>query len=155
MSVQNLLEISELEQTIVATGDHSQCFDRIKHLLKDMKTTDLNAIRLTMLYALRFEGNSSSNLPALLEILRQRKIPPRQVESVNTLLRYAGARKRQNDLFGNKSAVEMTKRFIKGLKGVENVYTQHEPYIMQVIEQLNKGKLSEIVFGASELNILK
>jgi vacuolar protein sorting-associated protein 45 len=107
-----------------------------------------------MLYALRFEGSSSNSLPALLEILRQRKMSNRQIESVNTLLRYAGARKRQNDLFGNKSAVEMTKRFIKGLKSVENVYTQHEPYIMQILEQLHKGKLSEIIFGASELNSL-
>uniref|UniRef100_A0A914Y5P9 Vacuolar protein sorting-associated protein 45 n=1 Tax=Panagrolaimus superbus TaxID=310955 RepID=A0A914Y5P9_9BILA len=154
VGAQNLLEISELEQTIVATGDHSQCFDRLKRLLKHEKTTDLNALRLTMLYALRFEGSSSNSLPALLEILRQRKMSIRQVESVNTLLRYAGARKRQNDLFGNKSAVEMTKRFIKGLKGVENVYTQHEPYIMQILEQLHKGKLSEIIFGASELNTL-
>lgn len=37
----------------------------------------------------------------------------------------------------------MTKRFIKGLKGVENIYTQHEPYICQLIDALSKGRLSE------------
>uniref|UniRef100_A0A7E4W499 Vacuolar protein sorting-associated protein 45 n=1 Tax=Panagrellus redivivus TaxID=6233 RepID=A0A7E4W499_PANRE len=149
---QNLLEISELEQNLVAGGDHSQCFEKIKQLLKHEKTTNLNALRLVMLYALRFEGSSSGNsgLAMLKESLKERNIPPRQIEAVDTLLKYAGSRRRQSDLFGNKSMSEMTKRFMKGLKGVENVYTQHEPYVMQLVNDLYRGKLSEVIFGASE-----
>jgi len=29
---------------------------------------------------------------------------------------------------------------IKGLKGVENIYTQHSPLIREIIEDLSKGK---------------
>ncbi|RCN24665.1 hypothetical protein ANCCAN_29634 [Ancylostoma caninum] len=39
--------------------------------------------------------------------------------------------------------MEMTKRFIKGLKGVENIYTQHEPYIKTIMENVARGKLSD------------
>lgn len=41
VSAQNLLEISEVEQTIVSGGDHSKCLERIKSLLNNPKTTQL------------------------------------------------------------------------------------------------------------------
>ncbi|ETN75505.1 Sec1 family protein [Necator americanus] len=62
---------------------------------------------------------------------------------VRALLRYAGSARRKSDLFGEGSTMEMTKRFIKGLKGVENIYTQHEPYIKTIMENVTRGKLSE------------
>ncbi|KAK6018670.1 Sec1 family protein, partial [Ostertagia ostertagi] len=46
-------------------------------------------------------------------------------------------------LFGEGSTMGMTKRFIKGLKGVENIYTQHEPYLKDIVENTVKGRLSE------------
>lgn len=67
-----------------------------------------------MLYALRFENHSSNSLQILISQLRQRGISARNCGAIRTLLDYAGARKRQNDLFGTQSAMEMTKRFIKG-----------------------------------------
>jgi hypothetical protein len=66
-----------------------------------------------MLYALRFESTSNA-LDQLLDKLKQRGVSARQVAVVRTLVSYAGARRRQNDLFGDQSAMEMTKRFIKG-----------------------------------------
>lgn len=155
VNAQNLLETSELEQSIVAVGDHSQCLDKLKRLLQNEKTTPLNALRLAMLYALRWENSSSNSLSSIIELLKRKNITPRQIESIQTLLRYAGTRKRHSDLFGTKSAGEIMKRVIKNVKGVENVYTQHEPYIAQVIEQLSRGKLNEVAFGASDSACLK
>jgi vacuolar protein sorting-associated protein 45 len=150
VGAQNLLEISELEQRIVANGEHSQCLDHIKRLIQNPKTTDLNALRLVMLYALRFEGSNNNSLPSLTEILRQRGLSNRHISAIRMLLDYAGVRKRQNDLFGDQSAMEMTKRFIKGLKGVENVFTQHIPYIHQLIDQISRGRLTDAVFASSD-----
>jgi hypothetical protein len=70
-----------------------------------------------MLYALRFEGTTNNNLNAVIETLRQRGgdlSNSRYVGMLRTLLNYAGVRRRSSDVFGNRSAVEMTKRFIKG-----------------------------------------
>uniref|UniRef100_A0A183CMY8 Vacuolar protein sorting-associated protein 45 n=1 Tax=Globodera pallida TaxID=36090 RepID=A0A183CMY8_GLOPA len=113
----NLLEISELEQNIaVANGDHSACLESLRRLLQHSKTTDLNALRLVMLFSLRFEGNNSV-LSSAQELLRQRGLSNRQLQLVRTLLEYAGQKRRQSDLFGNRSAMEMTKRFIKAFVG--------------------------------------
>lgn len=41
VNAQNLYEISELEQNIVNNGEHIQCFESVKRLIKDSKTTEL------------------------------------------------------------------------------------------------------------------
>uniref|UniRef100_A0A183CBE5 Vacuolar protein sorting-associated protein 45 n=1 Tax=Globodera pallida TaxID=36090 RepID=A0A183CBE5_GLOPA len=147
----NLLEISELEQNIaVANGDHSACLESLRRLLQHSKTTDLNALRLVMLFSLRFEGNNSV-LSSAQELLRQRGLSNRQLQLVRTLLEYAGQKRRQSDLFGNRSAMEMTKRFIKGLKGVENIFTQHEPHIVQLVDLVSRGKLPESAYPSTDL----
>ena len=39
----------------------------------------------------------------------------------------------------------------ESLQGVENVYTQHAPLILNTLEQLVKGKLKESDYGSSGL----
>ncbi|VDD91413.1 unnamed protein product [Enterobius vermicularis] len=138
----NLLEVSETEQQIAGDGEHSQCLNAVKRLLQMSQITDIDACRLVMLYALRFEKHSGNDTSFLLQLLREKGINGSYISAVNKVLEYAGSARRQNNLFGG-SAMAMTKRFIKGLKGVENIYTQHEPYICQLIDALSKGRLSE------------
>ncbi|RCN31049.1 Sec1 family protein [Ancylostoma caninum] len=130
----------QVEQSIVAEGDHSRCLERVRALINHPKTTSLNALRLVLLYALRFEGNPNNDLNGLLNLLRR---DADGANVVRALLRYGGSARRKSDLFGEGSTMEMTKRFIKGLKGVENIYTQHEPYIKTIMENVARGKLSE------------
>ena len=60
------------------------------------------------------------------------------------MLDYAGTEKRAGDLFGNKSmGARMFNRVSRGVKGVENVYTQHKPLLAETIDLLVKGKLKE------------
>lgn len=68
-----------------------------------------------MLYSLRFESSTNNSLNLVLDLLRQRGVSNRNIQLVNILLEYSGHKKRQSDLFGNKSAMEMTKKFIKGV----------------------------------------
>ncbi|TKR80519.1 hypothetical protein L596_014582 [Steinernema carpocapsae] len=145
----NLFKISELEQTIISNGERSQCFESVLEFLKQPKSCqNHDALRLVMLYVLRFETHSSlpEDLTAFSGLLRQRNIPPRQIAAIQTLKKFGGVERRQNDLFGNQSAMEMTKRFIKGLKGVENILTNHQPYLSQVGDQVARGKLPESAF---------
>jgi hypothetical protein len=73
-----------------------------------------NALRLAMLYALRFENITVNSLNYVLDLLRQKGIPNRHIQLIKVLLDYAGQKRRRNDVFGNRSAMEMTKKFIKG-----------------------------------------
>ncbi|KAK0403985.1 hypothetical protein QR680_017224 [Steinernema hermaphroditum] len=141
----NLLEVSELEQTIVSSGERSQCLDAAQRLLRTPSVQDHDALRLVMLYALRFESHSAiaDDLNGLVALLRERRVPSHQIAAIKTLQEYGGAARRQNDLFGNQSAMEITKRFIKGLKGVENIYTHHQPFLAQVVDQIVRGRLPD------------
>ena len=62
---------------------------------------------------------------------------------VGYILDYGGQRKRNTDLFGTQSPMSITKRFFKGLKGVENIFTQHTPLLSSILDQVAKSKLKE------------
>ncbi|KAG8147071.1 hypothetical protein E2320_014116 [Naja naja] len=62
---------------------------------------------------------------------------------VPAITEYGGKRVQSSDLFSPKDAVAITKQFLKGLKGVENVYTQHQPLLHETLDQLIKGKLKD------------
>lgn len=59
------------------------------------------------------------------------------------MLNLAGAEQRQDDLFANENFFSRGKSALKGLKGVDNVYTQHSPHLLETIEHLMKGRLKE------------
>ena len=61
-------------------------------------------------------------------------------------MQFSGQSVRESDLFGSKSILAFTKKTLKGLKGVENIYTQHEPLVTEVIDLLVKGRLKETNF---------
>ncbi|CAB3410118.1 unnamed protein product [Caenorhabditis bovis] len=130
----NLLEISEVEQSIAVEGDHGKCLDRVKALIQQPKTTNLDALRLVMIYALRFENHPYNELSSLLTALRLKE--PKASQIVKNLLRYGGNSRRSNNLFGEGLTNQITKKIMKGIKGVENIYTQHEPYLKRIIESI-------------------
>ena len=62
------------------------------------------------------------------------------------LLIYAGHQQRQNDLFANQTFLARGKSALKGLKGAENVYTQHTPLLGDTLDLLIKARLKESDF---------
>jgi vacuolar protein sorting-associated protein 45 len=62
---------------------------------------------------------------------------------VFVMLNLAGAEQRQDDLFANENFFSRGKSALKGLKGVDNVYTQHSPHLLETIDNLMKGRLKE------------
>lgn len=149
-----LLEVSETEQELVCQGDHSASLQKIKALLNDEKVTQLDKLRLVMLYALRYESHSNNDVSGLVETLRKKGVNDKHRALVSSVLEYGGRKARGSDLFGSTDPVAFTKRFLKGLKGVENVYTQHKPLLFSVLDQCIKGKLKEGAYpylGPSQL----
>lgn len=59
------------------------------------------------------------------------------------MLNFAGADQRQDDLFGRENFFSRGKSALKGLKGVDNVYTQHTPHLASTLDQLIRGRLRE------------
>lgn len=100
-----------------------------------------------MLFALRFESQASNGIRTLLSQLRKRG-GETESRRVQNLQRYAGINARKGNLFGDElsSTRNITGKLFKGLKGVENVYTQHQPLLRQILEDLIKGKLRSNLF---------
>lgn len=143
VSERNLMTVSEVEQELACQNDHSSAHQNVRRLLQNPKVTELDAARLVMLYALRYERHSSNNLPGLMEDLARKGVSERYRKLVSAVIEYGGKRVRGSDLLSPKDAVAITKQFFKGLKGVENVYTQHQPLLQEILDQLIKGKLKD------------
>ncbi|XP_023614956.1 vacuolar protein sorting-associated protein 45 isoform X2 [Myotis lucifugus] len=118
----------------------------VKRLLQNPKVTECDAARLVMLYALHYERHSSNSLPGLMMDLRNKGVSEKYRKLVSAVVEYGGKRVRGSDLFSPKDAVAITKQFLKGLKGIENVYTQHQPFLHETLDHLIKGKLKENLY---------
>ncbi|XP_018570504.1 vacuolar protein sorting-associated protein 45 [Anoplophora glabripennis] len=141
-----LLDVSEIEQEISSQNDHSSHLQSIKKLLNNEKVRSTDAVKLVMLYALRYQNHSNNDLNGLIETLKKKGVSERLLRNIVNILEYAGSHARQSDLFNVENAVKITKRFIKGLSGVDNVYTQHKPLLHETLEDLVKGRLKDHLY---------
>lgn len=144
VSTRKLLEVSELEQELVSGGDHPAMLKQVSELVQRESTQRGDALRLVALFCLRFESLAagSSGTRTLLAHLRKRGWEE-EARLVQNVVRFAGMNARKGDLFGDSGnpTRNITGKLFKGLKGVENVYTQHQPLLKQILEDLAKGRL--------------
>ncbi|KAI1301897.1 Vacuolar protein sorting-associated protein 45 [Halotydeus destructor] len=145
VTARNLLEVSEAEQELACQNDHSESLKKVKRLLANDKVHDTDALRLVMLYALKYGKNSNNDVHGLQEILRSRKLTEKQIrlireiQTFNEVVNVYGTN--SGDLLSTENMKSFTKKMIKGMKGVENIYTQHSPLLKETIEELAKGRL--------------
>lgn len=139
----NLMEVSEVEQQMTTQSGHSEVVSKLQHILRDSNVRENDMVRLVLLYCLCYEGQSGYNPAFIVELLKSRGVSDSKCKLVQQVMNYSGGAVRGGQLFGEQTAVAMTKKLFKGLQGVENVYTQHKPYILDVLQQLTQHKLKE------------
>lgn len=67
-----LLEVSEAEQTIVGSGNtHANDLRTVQGIIENPGILPVNKLRLAMLYALRYQRNSSNAIPSVVELLKK------------------------------------------------------------------------------------
>jgi len=148
VSEHNMMDQSQLEQELACDDDHTAQLRTLKTLLEDPNLAGIDALRLVMLYALRYEDRSGNQTEALKRTLSTRNgdaCSSAQIQLIDIILEYAGAAKRGGDLYGQQKGVlsNLVKSVTKGVNGVENVYTQHKPMLSEVLDLLIKGKLKD------------
>nr|POE80306.1 vacuolar protein sorting-associated protein 45 like [Quercus suber] len=128
---------------LACNGGQVAAFEAVINLLNNESVSDIDCLRLVMLYALRYEKESPVQLMQLFNKLASRsaKYKPGLVQFV---LKQAGVDKRTGDLFGNRDLLNIARNMARGLKGVENVYTQHQPLLFQTMESISKGRLRDV-----------
>ena len=135
-----LLDVSEVEQELACQSDHSLALQKVKSLFANPKVRDMDLVRVAMLYALRYEKHSSNEIADLVDALAKKGVGERSRRLVPMVLDYGGVKARGADLFGAEPPMAITKKFFKGLKGVDNIYTQHKPLLVDTLEELIRGK---------------
>lgn len=146
----HLLDVSELEQSLACNDNHSQDVKTLQTLIKDPVVPAANKLRLVAIYALRYHNHTNNATPALLDLLAVAgNISRHRINLIPKLLSYAHSLQpnAQNsgipDLFQPSSIFsEARSRLNRGLRGVENVYTQHTPRLESTLQDLIKGRLN-------------
>ncbi|EJP62623.1 vacuolar protein sorting-associated protein [Beauveria bassiana ARSEF 2860] len=120
VAAENLLEVSELEQSLACNDNHN------------------NDLR------------PSNSLPMLTDLLvAAGNVPPRQASMVGKVLAYhtslhaSQGQGSISDIFESGGIFSGASNRFKGLKGVENVYTQHTTLLETTLQNLVKGRLKE------------
>lgn len=134
----SLLELSELEQDMACRADHSAQLQKVKKLVAEDRINVEDALRLILIYAMRYERHANCGTVGLLNALKGRS---GRTHLVPKMLEYISQNAR-TDLFNSAKidAVKLTRNLIKGLKGVENVYTQHVCVLKELLEEIFKGR---------------
>lgn len=144
-----LMSVSELEQELACSDDHGTAIEKVERVLANPKLNFDDKLHVTLLYALRYE-NARHEIPKLKKTLRDcatNQYEQRRVNAIDEILRYAGSRHRAGDLFSNKTLLSKAAGLISGgLRGVENIYTQHKPLLAETIGNLLAGKLKNTTF---------
>ncbi|WWC85327.1 uncharacterized protein L201_000190 [Kwoniella dendrophila CBS 6074] len=139
-----LLEISEVEQSLASVESHASDLKSVQTFISSPKIRPTNKLRLAILYALRYQKLIGNQISQVIDNLISNGVPAERARLVYVMLNFAGADIRQDDLFMNENFFSRGKSVLKqGLKGVENVYTRHEPHLSQTLDLLLKNRLKE------------
>ncbi|XDG01201.1 hypothetical protein ABKA04_000816 [Annulohypoxylon sp. FPYF3050] len=149
VGAENLLEVSEVEQSLACNDNHAADLRNVQKLIQSPSVTNENKVGLVALYALRYAKQPSNSLAMLVDLLSAAGgVPARQADLVTKLLIYHHSLQQSQaaggiaDIF-ESGGIFSGARAIKGLKGVENVYTQHSPHLETTLQNLIKGRLRE------------
>ncbi|GFP60422.1 mitochondrial translation optimization protein 1 [Trichoderma asperellum] len=150
VAAESLLEVSELEQSLACNDNHASDLKAIQKVIQNPNVPAGSKVGVVALYALRYQKHPSSALPMLMDLLvAAGNVSPRQSDLVKKVLAYhsslhtSESRGGISDIFDSAGIFSGTANRFKGLKGVENVYTQHSSLLEGTLQNLIKGRLKD------------
>mmetsp|Transcript_29157 Transcript_29157/g.64281 ORF Transcript_29157/g.64281 Transcript_29157/m.64281 type:complete len:592 (-) Transcript_29157:46-1821(-) len=138
----SLMDVSQFEQELACADDHTAHMKELMDKLASPMVKIPDKLRLGMLYALRYEDSGNVNL--VKTAMSRGGVSEDMIQLVDTILRYGGARVRGPGLYGEREKdlmTKMTKSILTSVQGVSNVYAQHVPVLMDIIQSIVRGKL--------------
>eukprot|EP00475_Leptophrys_vorax_P035482 TRINITY_DN5852_c0_g1_i2.p4 TRINITY_DN5852_c0_g1~~TRINITY_DN5852_c0_g1_i2.p4 ORF type:complete len:278 (-),score=83.26 TRINITY_DN5852_c0_g1_i2:1576-2409(-) len=139
----DLMKVGALEQSLACENDHAAAIAEVKDLLSQAKVSFFDKLKIVLLYALRYETTSSNEIPAVKALLYDVALNEddrSKVHLVDEILKFAGAKVRNGDLYNTKDWISAVS---SNFKTISNIFTQHQPYIARVIERLVKQSSSK------------
>ncbi|GKU02863.1 unnamed protein product [Fusarium langsethiae] len=150
VAADNLLEVSELEQSLACNDNHGTDVKNIQRLIQSPNVTSESKVGLVALYALRYHKHPSNALAMLTDLLvAAGNVSPRDADMISKVTAYHTSLQASqsqggiSEIFESAGIFSATSNRFKGLKGVENVYTQHSPLLETTLQNLIKGRLKD------------
>ncbi|CAG9583752.1 vacuolar protein sorting-associated protein 45-like protein [Leishmania major strain Friedlin] len=130
----NLLEISLLEQDMIASSDQSNHWTRLQSFASRPSTSQEDLTRLCLIYHLRYEkSRGTSQVAPYLD-----RVNSNYALLLSKLRQYYGLHRNTDRLF---AATGVMAKIVKTFVDVGNIYTQHEPVLKRTLQQLYSGQL--------------
>ncbi|EJC98087.1 vacuolar protein sorting-associated protein 45 [Fomitiporia mediterranea MF3/22] len=136
-----LLDLGEVEQGLATSSGADLKF--VQNIIRDGAVSPQQKLRIVILFALRYQKTKANDIANLINLALENGVSAEDAKLVYAFLNIAGSDQRQGDLFSTETLLAKGFSALKGLKGVENVYTQHNPNLSQTLENLLKGRLKE------------
>ena len=150
VGTEGLLDVSEVEQSLACNDSHSTDLRNVQRMIQSTQIRAESKLRLVALYAIRYERHPSNALAVLLDLLAAAaNISAWRISVIPKLLQYHHSLQAPpasggfSDLFESASIFSGARDRFKGLKGVENVYTQHSARLEATLQNLIKARLKE------------
>ncbi|KAK7199940.1 vacuolar protein sorting-associated protein 45- like protein [Novymonas esmeraldas] len=130
----SLLEISLLEQDMIASPDQSDHWTRLEALATRPGISQEDLTRLCLIYHLRYEApGGASQVTRYLD-----RVSSNYSLLLRKLRHYYGPQRPTDRLF---AATGVMAKIVKTFVDVGNIYTQHEPVLKRTLQQLFSGQL--------------
>ena len=146
VKARNLYRLSEVEQQIVESDAVTAHSRAVLDLVKSSETDLDDALRLSLIYALRYEQEKSNVVAELKAELQRRGMPEGKVHLLDTIVALGGATVRKHQLFKPKvdNLLRGIVQLVPGYNGeVRNVFTMHQPLLQKIVTRLYNGSLRE------------
>lgn len=144
VEVCQLLNVSEIEQEISCSNDHSGHKAELMDRIRNNRVKNADKLRLAILFLIRYENQN--DLREIKQALSEKGISNQQLSFLDAVLEYAGEAKRAPGLFSSGSFMSKLTQSFTGVTGVQNVYTQHQPALYHTLNNINTGKLKDVNF---------
>ena len=150
----SLMTVSGVEQDVCCQSSNPS--GHYESVLKIVRHPDMHVYdkaRLVLLYACRYDDEAPQQASSLFGAIEQSGIDPLLLDTLRYVRKLWSVQSKDLDVFSDKT---LTSRFAnlakQHLKGVENVYTQHKPAFIPLIEKAAKGRLpvSEYPFALQQ-----
>lgn len=147
----SLMEVSAREQELACKDSHAAHLKMMEEVIEARGVHPMDKVRLAMLYALRYEDHKQEDTKRILRLLLDAGVNAQDVGLVAAVIAYGGKKCRTGELFSSVWGKEglsldrIRKFAAEAIKGVENIYTQHKPFLFEIINDVlsPQGKLRQ------------
>jgi vacuolar protein sorting-associated protein 45 len=146
VNARSLTKLSVLEQEMFVSTSAQEHANTALSLVRNPKTEMEDALRIVLLYHLKYEKSSNNVVAQLKNELELRGCPANKVALADKIIAVAGTKRRMHEIYRTstgsifKAAVSSIARF--GTE-VQNVLTQHQPLLKKIINRAYNGTLSD------------